>query len=158
MPDFRAIVKVESSNAFFKMRLYRRTKHGFTNSSTTGSKRTLHDSMKWMTKWIRMMALLNSNELHAAMDVFRSAYAEFDPENEMMMRAVSQNLVNIVSSGASLREIDAVLLSDDRKAESLAPFHIVIRRLMGETVRAPIEVLEVADDVMRQMVERKESR
>lgn len=115
-------------------------------------------AMRWMTNWIRMRALLNSNELHAAMDVFRSAYAEFDPEDEMMMRAVSQNLVTIVSSGASVREMDAVLLSDDRKAESLAPFHIAFRRLMGETVRAPIEVLEVADDVMRQIVEGKESR
>lgn len=115
-------------------------------------------AMRWMTNWIRMRTLLNSNELHDAMDVFRSAYAEFDPEDEMMMRAVSQNLVTIVSSGASIREIDAVLQSDDRKAESLAPFHIAIRRLIGETVRAPVEVLEVADDFMRQIVEWKGSR
>ncbi len=115
-------------------------------------------AMRWMTKWIRMRALLNLNELRAAMDVFRSAYAEFDPEDEMMMRTVSRNLVTMISSGASVREMVAVLLNDSGKAESLAPFHVAIRRLMGETVRAPAEVLEVADDVMRKIVERKESR
>ncbi len=114
--------------------------------------------MVWMTKWIRIRALLTLHKHREAMEVFRFAYAKFDPDDGFLMRSILQNVIMIVSSGAPIREVIEVLSSDRRKAESLVPLLVALRKRMGEEVRSPVETLEVAEDIMRKIAERKESR
>ena len=48
-----------------------------------------------------------------------------------------------------------VLSSDRSKSDALEPFNVALRQRIGETVRAPIEVLEIAQDI-RQRIEEVE--
>ena len=105
----------------------------------------------WQLKWLRVIALLMQESQQAAMDELRSVYAKFDPENEVMMHSILHNLIKIVVSGAQVREIIEILGSDEKKAEVVNPLIIALYRRLGEKVRAPAEVLEVADDIFAEM-------
>ena len=44
-------------------------------------------------------------------------------------------------------------MSDEQKAKALAPLVVALRIRLGEDARAPIEVLEVAEDILREIDE-----
>lgn len=50
-----------------------------------------------------------------------------------------------------------VLLLDEKKAAALAPMVIALRKDMGEEVRAPTEVMEVAQDIVEEIERRRAS-
>lgn len=108
-------------------------------------------TMGWQLQWLRVIALLIQEQHQAAMDELRSVYAKFDPENEGMMHSILHNLIKTVVSGAQIREIIEILGSDEKKAEIVNPMIIALYKRMDEKVRAPSEVLEVADDIVAEM-------
>ncbi|MDE2847695.1 MAG: ATP-binding protein [Gemmatimonadota bacterium] len=110
----------------------------------------------WQLKWLRVIALLIQEKHQAAMDELRSVYAKFDPENEVMMHSILHNLIKIVGSGAQVREIIEILESDKKKAEVVNPLIVALYKRLGEKVRAPTEVLEVADDIVAEMNKRRQ--
>ena len=99
-------------------------------------------------------ALLGQEKRPAAMDAFRSMYAAFVPGNETMMRKMMWRVINLIASGVSDRDLVEILSEDEEKATTLAPLIIALRQRMGEDVRAPAEVLEVAADI-RELIEEK---
>ena len=89
------------------------------------------------------------------MDAFRSAYAAFNPESETMMREMSTHILDLIAIGVQKSDVIEVLSSDRKKSDALEPFNVALRQCIGETVRAPIEVLEIAQDI-RQWIEEVE--
>ena len=85
------------------------------------------------------------------MDEFRSAYATFDPGNGLMLRSILRNVIMIGSAGAPEDDIMEILASDRKKAEALNPLFVALHKRLGEKVRAPAEVLEIADDIVAEM-------
>lgn len=108
---------------------------------------------KTVSFWIRMKTLYHKSEIDAALTLFQSIYAEFDPENEDSMGMMQSGVVSMVAVGMSERTILDVLVSDEQKAKALAPLVVALRIRLGEDARAPIEVLEVAEDILREIDE-----
>ena len=53
----------------------------------------------------------------------------------------------LIATGASAHDLVEILSSDKTKAEALGPLIVALRQHIGEAVRAPAEVLEVAADI-----------
>ena len=102
---------------------------------------------RWRARWVRTKALLVQEKIRAAMNAFRFAYTAFVPDNETMMHEMLQIVLNLVVAGASVHELLEILSSDEAKSEKLIPLVVALRKHAGETVRAPDEVLQVAEDI-----------
>ena len=107
--------------------------------------------LRLQIKLVRVRALLGQEKLQAAMDEFRSAYATFDPGNGLMLRSMIRGLIMIFSSGPSGDDIVKIMESDEKKAKAMNPLFVALHKRLGEKVRAPAEVLEVADDIVAEM-------
>lgn len=108
----------------------------------------------WGMLCVRALAFMVEKKQDAALQAFRSAFAEFAHRNEISMREMLQIVPNLVAAGASDRELVAILTSESEKSRALMPLIVALRERQGETVRAPAEVREVAADVREQIDER----
>lgn len=102
--------------------------------------------------WTR--ALLARQELPAAMDMFRSMLEAFMPGDEAMIREAVELVSELVAGGAAANDLLETLSSDRNKADTLAPLLIALRQHAGESVRAPRELLDVAEDIRAQIQEK----
>ena len=116
-------------------------------ATLTGGGRTM---FTWRAKWLRAAALLMQGKRPAAMEAFRSAYAEFEPDNAMMMREIAvMTIPRLIAVGASEHDLVETLSNDETKADALMPLIIALRQRLGVEVRAPTEMLEVAGDIQK---------
>ena len=120
-------------------------------ATLTGGGRTM---FTWRAKWLRTAALLMQGKRPAAMEAFRSAYAGFAPENVTMMREMADvTIPRLIAVGASEHDLVDILCNDETKSDALTPLIIALRQRMGVEVRAPTEMLEVAEDIRKQIEE-----
>lgn len=117
----------------------------------TGEEET---EFRWRMIYMRSIALLLKGKHRSAMDAFRSAYALFTPDNEMMLDEILQVAQTLLSAGASADELVKILASDEVKFGALAPLTVALRQYAGEGVRVPAEVLEVAADILKNIEEK----
>lgn len=103
--------------------------------------------MDWHVRGTRALALRSSGETAAAMDAFRSAYTVFQPHHQIAMGEMLRLVPELTAAGAPEGDLIRVLGGDDRRATALQPMIVVLRQRAGESVRAPVEVLEVAADL-----------
>ncbi|MCE2435858.1 MAG: hypothetical protein J4F29_23520, partial [Candidatus Latescibacteria bacterium] len=103
----------------------------------------------WRTRYVHALALLLRRRHMMAMGMFRSAYAVFVPDNEMMMSEILQFVPELIANGVSERDLVEIL--SGANAVALAPLVIALRQRTGEVVRAPVEVLEVARDINKRI-------
>ena len=114
-------------------------------ATLTGGGKTM---FTWRAKWLRSAALLMQGKRPAAMEAFRSAYAEFEPENVTMMREIAvMTIPRLIAVGASEHDLVEILSNDKTKSDALMPLIVALRQRMGVAVRAPTEMLEVAEDI-----------
>ena len=105
--------------------------------------------MDWHTRGTRALALMNSGAIELALDEFRSAYALFQSHHQLMMGEMLRLVTELITNGASERHLVSVLAEDREKSATLQPINVVLRQRAGESVRAPVEVLEVAADLLK---------
>ena len=108
----------------------------------------------WAVQCVRALALMVQNKKEAAMEAFHSAYTSFTHDDEISIREMLQTVPNLVAAGAPERELVEILSSDPVNSAALTPLIVALRERLGETVRAPAEVREVAADVREQIDER----
>ena len=113
---------------------------------------------RWRAKWIRTHALLVQKEHPAALGVFQSMCAMFVVGNETMLREMLAGVPLLIAAGASARELARILSADSKTANALAPLVVALRLLVGESVRASAEILEVAADVRKNIEEMNRHR
>ena len=101
----------------------------------------------WRVRYMRAFALLVQKKYRVAMEVFRSAYAAFPLNNEVTMDEMQKIVPDFIVNGASERDLIEILASDEEKSGALVPLIVALRLRTGEEVRAPVEVLEVAKDI-----------
>ena len=102
-------------------------------------------------RWVRTRALLLLEQHGEAMDVFRSLYAAFCPGEDTMVSELLERVPNLIAAGASERDLVGVLSSESEKTNALMPLVVALRQRAGEVVRAPVEVLEIAADIRREI-------
>ena len=108
--------------------------------------------------WTKVMALLLHSQEQNALALFNSIYHDFDPVNEDELSMIQSGVPDMIVLGVSEREVLDVLQSDERKAQALAPLIVALKMRLGEKVRAPAEVIEVAEDVIRTVEEKSNQR
>ena len=89
----------------------------------------------------------------SATSAFRAAFACFPAGNEVMTRLMIRLVLNLVAVGAREKELAEVLKEDRRKSQSIAPLVAALSARVGEPVRGPAEVLEVAADIRKALDE-----
>ena len=112
-------------------------------------------TFEWRAKWMKMVVFLAQGKRSDSMETFRSIYAAFVPGNRAMVRQMLNHIPALIATGALERDLADILSSDRRKSDALEPLVVALRQRIGETVRAPIEVLEIAQDI-RQRIEEVE--
>ena len=108
-------------------------------------------TFKWNARWLRMITLIYSGNRKCMIDVFSSLYAAFVPGSDVMTSNMIDCVGILVSGGGFDIQIVDTLSSDPKKSAALAPLIVALRQRAGEDVRAPMEVLEVAADVRKQI-------
>ncbi len=108
----------------------------------------------WRVRCMRVMVLMVQKKRRAAVDAFRSAYAVFVPDNETVMYEMLDFVPALIANGASERELLEILSSDKEKLDALVPLIVALLQRAGEVVRAPVEVLEVAKDINKDIERR----
>ena len=112
---------------------------------------TARANFAWRVMWVRAAALIAQNRRRAAMGAFRAAYAAFPPGDDTITRWMLGLVRALIAIDAPEYEIVEILSSDSKKSGLLAPLIVALRQRGGETVREPVEVLEVAADVRRRI-------
>ena len=106
---------------------------------------------EWKAHCIRMFALIAQGEGAAATESLCSIYAAFVPEDETNLSHMVEGVTRLAAAGVPDRELVAVLSLEPHKAAALAPLITALRQRSGETVHAPAEVLEVAEDIRKRI-------
>lgn len=107
--------------------------------------------VEWNTGWIRTKALIVRGDPSAVTAAFRSAYSAFVPDNETNLLMMIELVSDLIPVGVSECDLVEILSSDQEKSAKLAPLVVALRQRMGEDVRAPVEVLEVAADIIQRI-------
>lgn len=110
---------------------------------------------RWQVLCLRTEALQLQGETQAALEVFRNAYATFKPDDETMIQEIIRIVPNLIAAGASEYNLAEILSGDRAKSVALEPLVIALRQNVGEAVRAPAEMLEVAEDIRNQISEKR---
>ena len=101
----------------------------------------------WHLKATRALALMASGESSAAMKAFLLAYDVFQPDLNVAVAEMLRLVAELIASGASERDLIGVLQSNSSRAQKLQPVIVALKMRLGDAVRAPTEVLEVAADL-----------
>ncbi len=104
--------------------------------------------------WARMRAFLVQEKHAAAMDVYRSALAMYKFGDDEELQEFLVFTTEAIARGAPASELLKALGAQDEISARLAPLLVALRRRTGETVRAPAEIVAVADRVDR-MIEKE---
>ena len=110
--------------------------------------------MEWHEKGSRALAWMSLGESGFALDAFRSAYSLYQPRFEMAMEEMFRLVPELIATGAAEQDLVEILAGDHRKSHTLRPMIVALQQRAGETVRAPVEVLQVADDMRKSIEER----
>lgn len=117
-----------------------------------------HAEFAWREMCVRALALTAQKRHSDAMDVFRLVYDKFMPDNEMMIRKILNLVQDMIVIGFPAQELVKILSSNEKKSAALAPLIVALRQHGGEAVHAPLEVLEVAADIRKQINEEMSER
>ena len=98
--------------------------------------------------------LSKRKQSEATVDLLHWIYSMFLPSDHSMMKEIQRIVLDLVAASTPVQDIVEILSSDITKASTLTPLIITLRQYDDETVRAPVEVLEVAVDIRKRIAER----
>ena len=140
-------------------RCMRQAEIGQTEEALAGSQQlatrveALPDAMKpWFQWWgmcIEAMAQTVRGQRSAALEATRCACRLFPPGDEVTTRQMIRFVLNLLAVGLSEGDLLEILVSQPRGSQALAPVIVALRQRVGEEVRAPTEMLEVAADICK---------
>ena len=112
-----------------------------------------HVEPKLMLACTRAITLFGLADERAAENQVLAMYEAFRPDDEAVVTALLEQLMSVIPVAAAKASEEAqqaiveILLSDDAKAAALWPLIVALRIRLGDAVRAPAEVIEVARDI-----------
>ena len=109
-------------------------------SAMLGSK-----DLQW-AEWTRARALLATGERELALEALRSACDNLKVDEETP-RHLLHHVPELIRCGLAEGHLLEILTSDPHRRAMMAPIVAALRLRIGESVRVPVEVLEVAQDL-----------
>ena len=107
--------------------------------------------LQWV-EWTRARALLAIGEHKLALEALRSAYDKLIVDEEAA-RHLLHHLPELIGCGLAEGHLLEILTSDPHKRAVMAPIIAALRQRIGESLRVPVEVLEVAQDLVTHLDE-----
>ncbi|MDE2822211.1 MAG: hypothetical protein OXK79_01725, partial [Chloroflexota bacterium] len=101
--------------------------------------------------WLRTKALILQGKRNDAIEAFRNFYVGHRHGSEATLKDMIGIVIDLTASGCQERALLEIVMSDEKKSDELSPLVVALRRRAGEVVRAPVEVMEVADDIVEQI-------
>ena len=86
-----------------------------------------------------------------AIEAFRNIYVAHVHGSEATLKDLIGLAIDLTASGGRERALLEIVMGDEKKSDELSPLVVALRRRAGELVRAPVEVMEVADDIIEQI-------
>ena len=113
---------------------------------------------RWDLLRIRTHALLLRKQVAEAIDSFGSVYEAIEVANEAMIQELVQLVSQLLAGGVSTGEVSRILRANESHARAIQPLIVALETVDGQVVRAPAEVVDVAEDVRKEILENSESR
>ena len=101
--------------------------------------------------------LIDQRDYRAALYSFRAGYTGLTLSDEVTMRQIPAVVIELAATEAQQRDVLEILLMDDDKSAKLRPLVVALHKELGEHVRAPAEVMEVAEDIIKEIERRRAS-
>ena len=101
--------------------------------------------------------LTKQGDYRAAMISFHAGYTGSAVVGEMIMLHIQEVVIGLATE-AQQREVLDILLMDNDKSAKLRPLVVALRKELGEQVRVPAEVMEVAEDIIKEIERRRALR
>ena len=101
--------------------------------------------------------LTKQGDFRAAIISFHAGYTGSSVVGEMIMLHIQEVVIGLATE-AQQRDVLDILLMDNDKCTKLRPLVVALRKELGEQVRAPAEVMEVAEDIIKEIERRRASK
>ena len=101
--------------------------------------------------WVDAMAHAALGEMSIVEQRFSAICARFDPNDDVALRTFQEDVPTLVALGAAPMALAQIIEEDEAVRAALRPLAVALRCEAGEKVRAPAEMLEIADDIQAQI-------
>ena len=106
---------------------------------------------RWHAAWQRVFTYYDAGMTDHGRKGLRALYAMLDPGHEAALSDLQGLAVRLAAEGVPSDVVADELAADPEKSQALWPLVIALRRRVGQPVRAPVEVMEVADDISQEI-------
>ena len=106
---------------------------------------------RWHAAWQRVFTYYDAGMADHGQKGLRALYAMLDPGHEAALSDLQGLAVRLAAEGVPSDIVADELAADPEKSQALWPLVIALRRRAGQPVRAPVEVMEVADDIFQEI-------
>ncbi|MXW33207.1 MAG: tetratricopeptide repeat protein [Rhodothermaceae bacterium] len=113
--------------------------------------------LTWNVRLVQTEALLNKRDQNAAIESFRLLYASLEPNDERMIREIIDIVIHLFALREAPDELVQIISSGDEGEDALRPLIVALQIEAGQEVRAPVEILEIASDIRKNMKELRTS-
>ena len=107
--------------------------------------------LTWNALLVKTNALLSKSDLNGAIDSFRLLYASLEPNDEGMIRAIIDIVINLLALRAGPDELLGIISIGDEGEVALRPLIVALQLEAGQEVRAPVEILDITSDIRKKM-------
>jgi tetratricopeptide (TPR) repeat protein len=120
----------------------------------------LHQSSALLTDadWLEAMAGALLGEAKRVERLFQGIVSRFDSDDAAMLRTFQKDLPTLVALGAEPGTLATVLESHPEALEAMRPLAVALRLEACDAVRAPAEMLEVAEDIRAAIEDQRRQR
>jgi phage gp36-like protein len=108
--------------------------------------------------WVEAMARALLGETTRVEALFRGILSRFDGDDQQMVHDFQKTVPTLVALGADPGSLAGVLEEYPHALEALRPLAVALRLEAGDKVRAPSEMLEVAEDIRAEIDEQRGQR
>ena len=113
--------------------------------------------LTWQNMCLRTLALTAQGKRSDTKEALRFIYTKFMPGDKAMMLGMMSFVTGMTAMGMSVQNLVDILSSDSTKSEALKPLILALRLYGGESVQAPAEMLDVAEDICK-FIEKEKAR
>ena len=113
------------------------------------------DLLAWQIMGVRALAMAAQGKYVQATETLQFIYDKFIPDEKTMMYCMLGSVQLMTAFGMPTKDLVDILSSDDKKSEALKPLILALRLYGGESVQAPAEMLDVAEDICKFIEEEK---
>ena len=106
---------------------------------------------RWHATTERVSTYYSAGMTDLGRETLRALYAMLDAGHEGALSDLQELAVRLAGEGVPSDILADELAADPGKSQALWPLVVALRKRAGQSVRAPVEVMEVADDVLRQI-------